>query len=344
MKYYFQIMLLILVCGSTSTIESQVLPDSVKSCEKVRKWLRDSFYYGKRRQLSYVLARKKMYAFIDNYNDTITCAYGGFKVRHTYGFEDTDIYPLTCEHTIPSPQDWRYDEDYSDIHHLFPVLSNWNFTRKDHPFKDISDAATTKWMRLASSLSSIPNLFIDEYSESNGFQFEPREDHKGNVARAIFYYSTVYEWWGASGLNIVSDLATLKRWHEQDPPDARERERNRKIEIYQGNRNPYIDHPEWVYRAWFCTTTDLKDELNEQTIQIYPNPVLDNLNLDFNSNQSDEIRILIFNSLGQLVFSRKSVYENQSISLTHLQSSIYFLRIYKGGSILPIKTSSFIKF
>jgi len=40
--------------------------------------------------------------------------------------------------------------------------------------------------------------------------------------------------------------SVLLEWHEQDPPDAREVERNGIVFASQGNRNPFIDRPEWV--------------------------------------------------------------------------------------------------
>ena len=89
--------------------------------------------------------------------------------------------------------------------------------------------------------------------------WEPRDAVKGDVARMIFYMATRYE--GDNGevdLEVVdyipsngdlpyhAMLSTLLVWNEQDPPDDFEENRNNVIYGYQGNRNPYIDHPEWV--------------------------------------------------------------------------------------------------
>ena len=38
----------------------------------------------------------------------------------------------------------------------------------------------------------------------------------------------------------------LIQWSEQDPPDELEVMRNSLVQSYQGNRNPFVDHPEWV--------------------------------------------------------------------------------------------------
>ena len=46
--------------------------------------------------------------------------------------------------------------------------------------------------------------------------------------------------------NFKVEKSILRKWHEMDPPDATERLRNDVVFSIQGNRNPYIDHPEYV--------------------------------------------------------------------------------------------------
>ena len=57
-------------------------------------------------------------------------------------------------------------------------------------------------------------------------------------------------------------LSTLLAWHQADPPDAAERERNEVIYSFQGNRNPFIDHPEWASAGLFTSTTPATCVLN----------------------------------------------------------------------------------
>ncbi|WP_223840584.1 endonuclease I family protein [Bacillus cereus] len=92
--------------------------------------------------------------------------------------------------------------------------------------------------------------------------WEPRDEIKGDLARIMFYMAVRYE--GESGdsdLELIDrtdtgvpnhgKLSTLLKWHEQDPVDEFERRRNNIIyEKYQHNRNPFIDHPEYVERIW----------------------------------------------------------------------------------------------
>lgn len=97
---------------------------------------------------------------------------------------------------------------------------------------------------------------------SDGDSWEPDDEVKGDVARILFYMVVRYE--GDDGfedlelnerLNNSSPyhgkLSTLLEWHELDPEDDFERNRNEIIYIdYQHNRNPFIDHPEWVNEIW----------------------------------------------------------------------------------------------
>ncbi|GAB3202964.1 endonuclease I [Pontibacter aydingkolensis] len=239
---------------------AQTAPPSHLSGEELKTWLRTNWYDGKRVVLDYGTARGKMYNYIDNYNNTVTCVYSGYQQSRTYSESSTstaNMLPINCEHTVP--QSW-FDEAErmrSDIHHLFPTYETWNSDRGSDPFAEIPDNLTLKWVRGTSSQSTIPTANIDEYSEDTNTHFEPREDHKGNLARAIFYFYTMHANQtfdaGKDVISAVADANTLYQWHLQDPVDERERERNRRTEVVQGNRNPYIDYPDLVATAWGFT-------------------------------------------------------------------------------------------
>ena len=216
--------------------------------------------------LGYDNARRRMYGNCDNINNTVTCVYGGYTQSHPSGSIATSI-PLpngriiNAEHTVPQSYFGGGDAPMvSDMCHLFPTYETWNSDRGNSPFSEIPDAQTTKWERLlATATSTIPTSNIEEYSEYKAGTYEPREIQKGNTARAIFYFYTVYE----SQMNNtygrpitdVADLQTLYNWHIQDPVTQADIDRNNCIKTYQGNGNPYIDHPEWVAQAFGCNIT-----------------------------------------------------------------------------------------
>ncbi|MFC7669646.1 endonuclease [Hymenobacter humi] len=161
----------------------------------LRDWYRANWYDGKRVELSYDVARGKMYNYADNYNNTITCVYSGYSQARPYDPNNTspaNALPINCEHTVP--QSWFKEtvRMKSDMHHLFPTYDDWNNLRGNDPFAEIPDATTQTWMRGLVSQSTIPSASIEEWSEDTNTQFEPREDHKGNAARAIFYFYTMH--------------------------------------------------------------------------------------------------------------------------------------------------------
>jgi endonuclease I len=95
------------------------------------------------------------------------------------------------------------------------------------------------------------------YSDSDSW--EPRAAVKGDVARMLFYMAVRYEGddsfanlevnnvTGNGSVPYTGKLSTLIAWHNADPPDSAEKARNQLIySSYQRNRNPFIDHPEWV--------------------------------------------------------------------------------------------------
>jgi endonuclease I len=134
----------------------------------------------------------------------------------------------------------------TDLHHLRPTDVTVNSTRGN---LDFDNGGNEHY--------EAPGNYYDSDS------WEPRDEVKGDVARMIFYMAVRYE--GDSGEldlelnNYVSNgsapyhgkMSVLLDWHAEDPVDLREIRRNNIIfEQYQGNRNPFIDHPEWAEMIW----------------------------------------------------------------------------------------------
>ncbi|MFF0051240.1 endonuclease I family protein [Streptomyces sp. NPDC005498] len=134
----------------------------------------------------------------------------------------------------------------TDIHHLRPEDVTVNSIRGN---KDFDNGGT--------AVSGAAGNYTDSDS------FEPRDAVKGDVARMILYMAVRYEGDDAfadlepndrvdngSAPNI-GRLSVLKQWSQEDPPDSFEERRNDVIfDRYQHNRNPFIDHPEWVEAIW----------------------------------------------------------------------------------------------
>lgn len=143
---------------------------------------------------------------------------------------------INCEHTWPQSKfnvRMSRSAQKSDLHHLFPVKSLANSTRGNSPFAEVLGEG------LPDCKSSMRG--IDIYSQNSAF--EPPQSHKGNVARALFYFAVRYK------LNIPQhEEIHLRRWHTEDPVDSLESLRHEKIALIQGNRNPFIDDPYLIDR------------------------------------------------------------------------------------------------
>lgn len=146
----------------------------------------------------------------------------------------------------------------SDMHHLFPTKDNVNSSRSNCPFDDIPDEETDTWYWTDQSSTSIPADDIDAWSEKDNdhpdvrfdCRFEPREDHKGNAARAIFYFATIYPERVDSDFFDVQK-SVLREWHELDPPTEAERARSDAIALHQDTPNPFVIDTTLVRRAFF---------------------------------------------------------------------------------------------
>ena len=212
--------------------------------------------------LGYDNARRRMYGNCDNMTNTVTCVYGGYTQSHPQNSTATSIaLPngriINAEHTVPQSFFNSNAPMVADMCHLFPTYETWNSDRGSYPFAEIPDAQTTKWeILLNTATSTMPTSNIEGYSEFKTGSYEPREVQKGNTARAILYFYTVYETqmnntYGRP-ITDVANVQTLYNWHIQDPVTQADIDRNNCIKTYQGNGNPYIDHPEWVAQAFGC--------------------------------------------------------------------------------------------
>lgn len=141
---------------------------------------------------------------------------------------------INIEHTWPQSRFNRSQSkafQKSDLHHLYPTDSRANGKRGNVHFGQFKNGRRALDHCTASRVGRI--------SETGKEGFEPPTKHKGNVARALFYFSIRYD-------IRISDYEEfmLRQWNLIDPVDEEEMLRNDFIERIQGNRNPFIDDPE----------------------------------------------------------------------------------------------------
>jgi deoxyribonuclease I len=177
---------------------------------------------SKHKDLGYNQARKVIFTTLDNHDGVVTCVYTGKEVK-TNKIPSSNV--MNTEHSWPQSKG-ATGAAKADLHHLFPTDSKANSIRGNYPFGTVKNV---KWEQNGAKFGT---------DEKGRTVFEPPDSHKGNVARALFYFSTVY------GKKIpADDEAVLKQWNTLDKVDAAEVARNNAIETYQNNRNPFVDDP-----------------------------------------------------------------------------------------------------
>ena len=188
--------------------------------------------------------------------------------------------------------DGAEDEAGTDILHLRPTYPSTNSSRGDTPYGDINKTNPKYYDPDTEKVTNDNTKMLWGYS--NGTYFEPLDSVKGDVARIIMYVWTTYTGWVGkktyeplSILDIFQSYDTLLRWHTQDKPDALEGHRNDYAESsIQGNRNPFVDHPEF---AWRIFGSQANASVKEACMEAYPwdgGIVLDTTSADIKEGQS----------------------------------------------------------
>lgn len=163
------------------------------------------------------------------------------------------------EHSFPAS--WFNDASpmYSDLFHLYPTDGYVNNRRSNYPFGRVNSPNYTSQNGSKVGSNSTPGF--------SGTVFEPIDEYKGDFARTVFYMVTRYEnlvtGWENNTSNADAVLSgntfpaleqwaldLYWQWHQDDPVSQKEIDRNKAIYEIQDNRNPYIDHPEYVDLVW----------------------------------------------------------------------------------------------
>jgi hypothetical protein len=260
-------------------------------------------------------ARDTLFSVIYGQNDSLTCVYTGFKIWLDPSKDPTQAafdFDINTEHTFPKSFG-AVGVAEGDMHHLYATRSDVNNARGNSPFAEIPDNETDEWYYLASKTSSVPTTNIDLYSERKGDRFEPREDHKGNVARAMFYFYTMYKDF-ADPLDpnfFENQRETLCAWHLLDPVDQAEWDRTWLIAQYQdGKPNPFVldcTLPERSYceaSGEICTPTSTATKTEKQAQvahHIQPNPFRGGTVLVYALPKAGHVKMEIFSLDGNLL-------------------------------------------
>ncbi len=287
--------------------------------------------------LGYGPARDILYSQIDNIGQDLSGIYTGFTVTLDPNEDPSQSAfqngaGLNAEHVYPQSLGAASEPQRGDLHNIFPCKVNVNEARGNCKYNDIEDSDTETWFYLGMQSNNIPTVNIDDYSEKDeeDCAFEPREAVKGDIARAIFYFYTIYQTVANSAdpSFFHDQKAKLLEWHINDPVDTKEEERNIAISNNQGNLNPFIVDETLVERAYFPTNSISKLE-KENWVTISATIVQNELTV---FSKKDNGEILIFDTTGKLIL-KKSLNNDTQIDLGTLSNGGYILQVRAEDSV-----------
>ena len=234
-------------------------------------------------------------------------------------------------------QSWTNNDsdEKTDLHHVYPTDGYVNNRRGNYAFGEVNNASWTS--------QNGGKLGPNSISGFSGTVFEPIDEYKGDIARAMMYVSVRYYQedgsWDNSDMttkSIIKDWAMtmLLRWHEEDPVDDKEINRNNKVYNIQRNRNPFVDYPEFANMIW-----DPHYSVNENEctvlVNVWPNPAISTINIKGENLEA----VYMYNAMGQLVMSLDiSNDEQSSIDVSGFNSGIYFMNVIseKGSALKKV--------
>jgi len=219
-------------------------------------------------RLTYATARDVEYSRIDNHDSTLTGIYSGFTAHvapdSATARAEAFAKDINAEHTWPQSKGAGQLPAEADMNQLRPSRVQVNSARANYPFAEIPDQDTDTWYRLSQVTTTPDPAHLDEYSELDvnaslpyGGRWEPRESVKGDIARGMFYFYTVYraEADAADPDYFGVQKDDLRTWTKTDPADSAEYARACAIAPYQaGLYNPFVIDPTLVDRAYFPDT------------------------------------------------------------------------------------------
>jgi len=309
--------------------------------------------------LDYSVARDTLFSRIDARGDSLECIYTGMKKYLTPGADPTEaVFMGGLPNGINTEHSWPQSKGatglaFSDMHHLFPSRVKTNADRGDFLMGEIPDNETKTWYLGTTERSSAPLSMRDLYSELVQGKFEPRESVKGNVARALFYFYTMYrEQADAEDPAYFNAMKpALCEWHYLDPVDSMEWVRNKKIASYQGGKvNPFILDCSLVSRA-YCNNIDQACEAalassaedsypaKGPEFNVFPNPVSGDLTLEARGFRGRSVYVQVLNLSGDVVFDMIAFPENGQFHFqwdsTRVPVGMYCIRLTDAAGGIP---------
>ncbi|KQR94642.1 endonuclease I [Chryseobacterium sp. Leaf180] len=223
---------------------------------------------------------------------------------------------------------------YSDLHFIIPADARINTLRNNYPY---GVAGSTIYYTFTNG-SKIGNAAIPNYPYL-GRVYEPIDEFKGDVARTLLYFAVRYQgklssfntaYTTSSTITPATDqcpldgteeravdlnyIAMLKQWNTLDPVSQREIDRNNAVYNLQKNRNPFVDHPEWINIIWSETPDNIAPDAPTSLVSTQQGAYF--VNLQWSASISSDVlgyRIYVNGST-----TPSAVTKNNSVTIDHL--------------------------
>jgi hypothetical protein len=290
--------------------------------------------------LDYANARDTLYAKVLAVDDdSIRCVYTGHTLYldpmqdpTQYIFQGGGTNGMNTEHAYPQAKGAADGNARSDMHHIYPTRIAVNEARANSPYLEIADQQTQKWFIRNQVFTSIPASEIDAYSEQRTDAFEPRESVKGDLARSVFYFYTMYRAQANLADPIFFELqrTTLCQWAQQDPADSVELRKTWRIAPYQeGKPNPFVVDCTLASRCWCpeyppnCLVSVLNPDSAPFRLNIWPNPVRDQLY--FSTTDGTSVSVRLFDLMGKIMVPAQGPATDGALLVSSLPPGLYWL-------------------
>lgn len=307
--------------------------------------------------MEYGEARDTLYKIVEAENDSVYGIYTNHAVylppdenpRQAI-FKDGAADGINAEHTWPRSKGSRDNLGERDMHHLRPSKVSVNADRANFPFSALSEADVVRWYFRDTELTQPP--FDDtRYSKLGPELFEPRDEVKGDIARGMMYFYTVYrpEAQGADPEFFNIQRETFCRWHLEDPVDESEWERTHTIATYQENKaNPFVLDCTLAHRMYcdafdVCTpSSSTNDPIIQGSVQIFPTPAGDQVTLKAKNLVFQGGTWKIYSAQGQLMREMNATSPQHTLIISDWPSGMYWVHWIPSDNAEPIITQ-FVK-
>lgn len=250
------------------------------------------------------------------------------------GYNREHMIPQSTFSTSSSISDYPM---YSDLNFLIPVDARINQLRKNYPY---GMGGNTNFYNFTNG-SRMSNAAIPNYPYV-GRVYEPIDEFKGDIARTLLYFVVRYEgklgsfntaYSTSANITPATDqcpfdgteeravdlpyIEMLKQWSTLDPVSQREIDRNNAIYTVQKNRNPFIDHPEWINLVW----SETPDSIAPLTPTSLTSPQQNANFITLNWNTTSDTDILGYRIYVNGSATPVATTKTNSISIDHLNPS-----------------------